>query len=73
MGSRGAGEGVGGHADLVGGEHPGVVQHLAAAQPKLVRSLALFGPLAAPTDAARTGVRALPMQEAVYENQSEAV
>jgi len=34
-----------------------VVQHLAAAQPKLVRSLALFGPLAAPTDAARTGVR----------------
>jgi pimeloyl-ACP methyl ester carboxylesterase len=34
-----------------------VVQHLAAAQPKLVRSLALFGPLAAPTDAARMGVR----------------
>lgn len=35
-----------------------VVQHLAVAQPKLVRSLALFGPLAAPTDAARSGVRA---------------
>ena len=35
-----------------------VVQHLAAAQPKLVRSLALFGPLAAPTDAARVGIRA---------------
>jgi 3-oxoadipate enol-lactonase len=35
-----------------------VVQHLAALQPKLVRSLALFGPLAAPTDAARSGVRA---------------
>lgn len=35
-----------------------VVQHLAAAQPKLVRSLVLFGPLAAPTDAARTGLRA---------------
>jgi len=35
-----------------------VIQHLAATQPKLVRSLALFGPLAAPTDAARAGVRA---------------
>jgi 3-oxoadipate enol-lactonase len=35
-----------------------VVQHLAVAQPELVRSLALFGPLAAPTDAARSGVRA---------------
>jgi 3-oxoadipate enol-lactonase len=35
-----------------------VVQHLAALQPKLVRSLALFGPLAAPTDAARSGLRA---------------
>jgi 3-oxoadipate enol-lactonase len=35
-----------------------VVQHLAALQPKLVRSLALFGPLAAPTDAARTALRA---------------
>jgi 3-oxoadipate enol-lactonase len=35
-----------------------VCQHLAVTQPKLVRSLALFGPLAAPTDAARTGIRA---------------
>jgi pimeloyl-ACP methyl ester carboxylesterase len=35
-----------------------VCQHLAVAQPKLVRSLALFGPLAAPTDAARSGIRA---------------
>ena len=35
-----------------------VCQHLAVAQPKLVRSLALFGPLVAPTDAARTGIRA---------------
>jgi 3-oxoadipate enol-lactonase len=35
-----------------------VCQHLAMTQPKLVRSLALFGPLAAPTDAARTGIRA---------------
>ena len=35
-----------------------VVQHLAAAQPKLVRSLAMFGPLAAPTDTARAAVRA---------------
>jgi len=35
-----------------------VCQHLAATQPKLVRSLALFGPLAQPTDAARVGVRA---------------
>lgn len=35
-----------------------VVQHLAVAQPKLVRSLALFGPLAAPPDAARTAIRA---------------
>ena len=35
-----------------------VVQSLAALRPKLVRSLALFGPLAAPTDAARSGVRA---------------
>jgi pimeloyl-ACP methyl ester carboxylesterase len=34
-----------------------VCQHLAATQPKLVRSLALFGPLAQPTDAARAGVR----------------
>jgi pimeloyl-ACP methyl ester carboxylesterase len=35
-----------------------VCQHLAVAQPKLVRSLALFGPLAAPSDAARSGIRA---------------
>jgi 3-oxoadipate enol-lactonase len=35
-----------------------VCQHVAAAQPKLVRSLALFGPLIQPTDAARTGIRA---------------
>jgi len=34
-----------------------VCQHLAATQPKLVSSLALFGPLAQPTDAARAGVR----------------
>jgi 3-oxoadipate enol-lactonase len=35
-----------------------VCQHLAAAQPALVRSLALFGPLAEPTEAARSGIRA---------------
>jgi 3-oxoadipate enol-lactonase len=35
-----------------------VCQHLALAQPKLVRSLSLFGPLLAPTDAARTAIRA---------------
>lgn len=35
-----------------------VVQHLAVAQPKLVRSLALFGPLAAPTEPARANIRA---------------
>ena len=35
-----------------------VCQHLAVTQPKLVRSLALFGALAAPTDAARAGIRA---------------
>lgn len=34
-----------------------VCQHLAVAQPKLVRSLALFGPLLAPTDAARVAIR----------------
>jgi 3-oxoadipate enol-lactonase len=34
-----------------------VCQHIAADHPKLVRSLALFGPLIAPTDAARTGIR----------------
>ena len=33
-------------------------QHLALAAPKLVRSLALFGPLAAPADAARPALRA---------------
>lgn len=35
-----------------------VCQHLAVAAPKLVRSLALFGPLAAPAEAARTALRA---------------
>lgn len=35
-----------------------VLQHLALAAPKLVRSLALFGPLIAPADAARTAIRA---------------
>jgi len=35
-----------------------VAQHLAAAQPALVRSLALFGPLPAPPDAARGNIRA---------------
>ncbi len=35
-----------------------VCQHLAAAEPALVQSLALFGPLMAPGDAARTGLRA---------------
>jgi 3-oxoadipate enol-lactonase len=35
-----------------------VCQHLALAQPKLVRSLAMFGPLMAPPDAARTAIRA---------------
>jgi pimeloyl-ACP methyl ester carboxylesterase len=34
-----------------------VCQHLAAAEPRRVRSLALFGPLAAPTDAARAAIR----------------
>jgi pimeloyl-ACP methyl ester carboxylesterase len=34
-----------------------VCQHLAAAEPKLVRSLALFGPLAAPAEAARAALR----------------
>ena len=46
-------------AHLVG--HPMgtiVCQHVAASHPKLVRSLALFGPLIAPTDAARIGIRA---------------
>jgi 3-oxoadipate enol-lactonase len=35
-----------------------VCQHVAAQAPKLVRSLALFGPLAAPPDAARPNLRA---------------
>jgi pimeloyl-ACP methyl ester carboxylesterase len=35
-----------------------VAQHLAATQPALVRSLALFGPLFAPPDAARANIRA---------------
>lgn len=35
-----------------------VCQHLAAEQPGLVSSLALFGPLMAPPDAARTGLQA---------------
>jgi 3-oxoadipate enol-lactonase len=35
-----------------------VCQHLAVAQPKLVRSIALFGPLIAPPEAARTAIRA---------------
>ncbi len=34
-----------------------VATHLAAVEPKLVRSLALFGPLLAPPDAARAGIR----------------
>jgi pimeloyl-ACP methyl ester carboxylesterase len=35
-----------------------VAQHLAAKHPQLVRSLALFGPLIAPGDTARGGIRA---------------
>ncbi len=35
-----------------------VAFHLAVAAPKLVRSLALFGPLLAPTDTMRPGIRA---------------
>jgi len=35
-----------------------VLQHVAVAQPKLVASLSLFGPLIAPPDAARTAIRA---------------
>jgi 3-oxoadipate enol-lactonase len=35
-----------------------VCQHLAVTAPKLVRSLALFGPLLAPPEAARTALRA---------------
>ena len=39
-----------------------VCQHLAVAQPKLALSLALFGPLIAPPDAARTALRARAMK-----------
>lgn len=35
-----------------------VAQHLAVAQPRLVRSLSLFGPLIAPPDTARANIRA---------------
>ena len=35
-----------------------VCQHIAASAPALVRTLALFGPLIAPTEAARTALRA---------------
>jgi pimeloyl-ACP methyl ester carboxylesterase len=35
-----------------------VAQHLAVAQPRLVRSLSLFGPLIAPADTARSNIRA---------------
>jgi pimeloyl-ACP methyl ester carboxylesterase len=35
-----------------------VLQHVAVANPKLVASLALFGPLIAPPDAARSAIRA---------------
>src|SRR5258705_3148652 len=35
-----------------------VALHLAVTTPRLVRSLALFGPLASPPDAARPGIRA---------------
>ncbi|MBC8058932.1 MAG: alpha/beta fold hydrolase [Rhizobiales bacterium] len=35
-----------------------VVQHIAAARPKLVASMALFGPLIAPPDAARAAMKA---------------
>jgi len=35
-----------------------VCQHVAVAAPKLVRSIALFGPLIAPPEAARTAIRA---------------
>ena len=39
-----------------------VAQHLALAMPALVRSLALFGPLLAPTDTARTALRSRASQ-----------
>jgi 3-oxoadipate enol-lactonase len=45
-------------ADLLGHSMGTIVcQHLAADHTKLVRSLALFGPLIAPTDAARVAIR----------------
>ena len=47
------------HAHFVGHSMGTIVcQHLAVDAPKLVRSLALFGPLIAPPDAARTALRA---------------
>lgn len=39
-----------------------VALHLAVSEPRRVRSLALFGPLAAPADAARAGIRARAQQ-----------
>lgn len=46
------------HADLVAHSMGTIVaQHLAVKHPELVRSLALFGPLVAPPDAARDGMR----------------
>ena len=39
-----------------------VVQHIAAAQPKLVASMALFGPLIEPTEAAREAMKARAMK-----------
>ena len=46
-------------ADWVGHSMGTIVcQHVATTQPALVRSLALFGPLMAPSDPARTGLRA---------------
>ena len=46
-------------ADWIGHSMGSIVcQHLALAQPALVQSLALFGPLLAPTEPARAGLRA---------------
>jgi 3-oxoadipate enol-lactonase len=46
------------HADIVAHSMGTIVaQHLAVRHPELVRSLALFGPLVAPPDAARDGMR----------------
>ena len=48
-----------GHAHWIGHSLGTIVcQHLAVAAPKLVRSVALFGPLLAPPEAARTAIRA---------------